>query len=316
MINYTQVSTNPAQFLALTAYTVPEFQALLPQFTAQFTAYMATHTLAGAPRQARAYGAYANSPLPTPDDKLFFILVYLKTANLQVVQGALFGMAQPVANQWIHRLLPSLNQALAAVGELPARTMATLKFDPDQAGLYFHDGTERPINRPTDDEDQTTYYSGKKKQHTVKNNGIINGRCKIIFLTETVAGKKHDKKLADETGYPLPAGSILVQDTGFQGFNLDEVLILQPKKKPRGKTLSALSKALNQWISRLRIRIEHAIGGAKRYRIVKDKLRMWKKGIRDLVFETCCGLHNFRLNFRPWHYETSLPLKSLMLKSL
>lgn len=315
MINYTQVSTNPTQFLALTGYTLAEFQALLPQFTAQFTAYMATHTLDGAPRQARAYSAYANSPLPTPEDKLFFILSYLKTANLQVVQGALFGMSQPVANQWIHRLLPSVNQALAALAELPARTMAALKFDPDQDRLYFHDGTERPINRPSDDDDQTTYYSGKKKQHTVKNNVIINSRCKIIFLTDTVEGKKHDKKLADETGYTLPPDSILVQDTGFQGFDLEDVLILQPQKKPRGKTLSALSKAINQWISRLRIRIEHAIGGVKRYRIVKDKLRNWKKGIRDLLFETCCGLHNFRLNFRPWHYETTLPLQSLMLKS-
>ncbi len=314
MLNYAQAFSNPTQFPALTGYTQAEFQALLPHFETQFAAHVATHTPKGARRQEQAYRAYANSPLPTLDDKLFFILVYLKTANLQVVQGALFGMAQPVANQWIHRLLPIVNQALAAAAVLPARTAAELKFAPDQDRLYFHDGTERPINRPSDPADQTTYYSGKKKQHTVKNNVIIDNDCKIIFLTDTVEGKQHDKKLADEAGYTLPAGRILVQDTGFQGFTLDAVLILQPKKKPRGKTLSALSKASNQWISRLRIRIEHAIGGVKRYRIVKDKLRIWKKGIRDLVFETCCGLHNFRLNFRPWHYESDLPLSSLMLK--
>ncbi|MEI7903539.1 MAG: transposase family protein [bacterium] len=315
MLNYTQTAHNATQFLALTGYTQAEFQGLLPYFETKFTAHMATQTLAGTPRRARTYSAYANSPLPTIEDKLFFILTYLKTANLQVVQGALFGMTQPVANQWIHRLLPIVNQALAAADVLPARTMAEVAFDPEREQLYFHDGTERPINRPSDPADQTANYSGKKKQHTVKNNVIIDNDCRIIFLTDTVEGKKHDKKLADETGYTLPAGSILVQDTGFQGFTLDDVLILQPKKKPRGKTLSALSKAINQWISRLRIRIEHAIGGVKRYRIVKDKLRIWKKGIRDLIFETCCGLHNFRLNFRPWHYETVLPLSSLMLKS-
>jgi hypothetical protein len=132
---------------------------------------------------------------------------------------------------------------------------------------------------------------------------MINACCKIRFLTETVAGKKHDKKLADESAYPLPAGSRLAQDTGFQGFTLEGVTILQPKKKPRGQALSEMDKHLNQWLASLRIRIEHAVGGVKRYRIVKEKIRNWKKGFRDAVLETCCGLHNFRLNFRPWHYD-------------
>jgi len=126
--------------------------------------------------------------------------------------------------------------------------------------------------------------------------------CKIRFLSDTVESKKHDKKLADETTYTLPEGSKLGQDTGFQGFTLENVAILQPKKKPKGKSLSDLDKSINQWHSSLRVRIEHAIGGVKRYRIIKDKIRNWKSGFRDAVFETCCGLHNFRLNFRPWTY--------------
>ena len=127
--------------------------------------------------------------------------------------------------------------------------------------------------------------------------------CKICYLSHTVESKKHDKKLADETEYTLPDGSKLVQDTGFEGFTLDNVAILQPKKKPRGKSLSDLDKSINHWLSSVRVRIEHAIGGVKRYRIVKDKIRNWKPGFKDLVFETCCGLHNFRLNFRPWTYK-------------
>lgn len=131
---------------------------------------------------------------------------------------------------------------------------------------------------------------------------LIDVTCKILFLTDTVEGKKHDKKLADATPYPLPAGSKLAQDTGFQGFSLAGVAILQPKKKPRGSDLTDLDKACNQWLASLRTRIEHAIGGVKRYRIIKDKIRNWRTGFRDAVMETCCGLHNFRLNFRPWHY--------------
>ena len=136
----------------------------------------------------------------------------------------------------------------------------------------------------------------------MKNNVLINLTCKVLFLTETVEGKKHDKKLADEPAYTLPPESRLAQDTGFQGFILDNVAILQPKKKPKGKELTDMEKNVNRWLSSLRIRIEHAIGGVKRYRIVKDKIRNWKAGFKDKVIETCCGLHNFRLTFRPWHY--------------
>jgi len=142
-----------------------------------------------------------------------------------------------------------------------------------------------------------------KKRHGLKNNVLIDTLCKIRFLSATVESKKHDKKLANETTYTLPEGSKLCQDTGFQGFTLDNVAILQPKKKPKGKSLSDLDKSINQWHSSLRVRIEHAIGGVKRYRIVKDKIRNRKRGFKDAVFETCCGLHNFRLNFRPCTYK-------------
>ena len=123
------------------------------------------------------------------------------------------------------------------------------------------------------------------------------------MLTSTCEGKKHDKKIADETGLVLPEGSSLVQDTGFQGYAVANVTMIQPMKKPRGKELTPEQKENNRRISSLRIRVEHAIGGVKRYRIVKDLVRARKDNFRDRVMETCCGLHNFRLNFRPWRYN-------------
>jgi len=301
-MQYQDYVSKPTAFLALTGYTHEEFTALLPHFEQCFYARMATHCLDGKPRGKRKYSAYQNSPLPTSADKLFFILNYLKTHNLQEVQGALFGLSQPKANRWIHCLHPLVNQALATLDALPAREMPAALFADDTETLYFHDGTERPIQRPSDPEQQREYYSGKKKRHTLKNNVVIDATCQIRFLSATVAGKKHDKKLADETAYALPPGSHLVQDTGFQGFQLDNVLILQPKKRFRGQTLTPLDTHCNHWISSLRLRVEHAISGVKRYRIVKETLRNWKKGFKDQVFETCCGLHNFRLRFRPWSY--------------
>jgi hypothetical protein len=124
----------------------------------------------------------------------------------------------------------------------------------------------------------------------------------MCFLSATYEGRTHDKCLADLAGYTLPPGSCLYQDTGFQGFFLAGVTTFQPKKKPRGGELTPPEKATNRRISSIRIRIEHAIGGVKRYRMVKDKIRLLKDGIRDFMMETCCGLHNFRLLYRPWNY--------------
>jgi hypothetical protein len=131
---------------------------------------------------------------------------------------------------------------------------------------------------------------------------VINEACHICFLSHTCEGKESDKSLAELAGYALPPGSCLYQDKGFQGFFLQGIMILQPKKKPRGGELTPPEKAINRRISSIRIRIEHAIGGVKRYRIVKDKIRLLKGGIRDTIMETCCGLHNFRLLYRPWNY--------------
>jgi hypothetical protein len=165
--------------------------------------------------------------------------------------------------------------------------------------------TERPIERPKDPEKQAVFYSGKKKRHSIKNNLLIDPHAKTILLTPTCEGKKHNKKIADETGLVLPEGSSLAQDTGFQGYQVANVTIIQPMKKPRGKELTPEQKENNRRISSLRIRVEHAIGGVKRYRIVKDLLRVRKNNFRDRAMETCCGLHNFRLNFRPWHYNAN-----------
>jgi len=121
-------------------------------------------------------------------------------------------------------------------------------------------------------------------------------------LSPTYEGKASEKSIAELAGYTLPVGSGLYQDKGFQGFFLPGITIFQPKKKPRGRELTPPEQATNRQISSIRMRIEHAIGGVKRYRIVKDTIRLLKDGMRDAVMETCCGLHNFRLLYRPWNY--------------
>src|SRR2546429_4443545 len=125
-LRFTELQSRPMAFLDFTSLTLEEFQQLVPPFEAAFHARMAAWCMDGKPRTARRFTVYKNCPLPTPEDRLLFILVYLKTYALQVVQGRLFGMVQGKAKQWIHVLLPALLAALRALGDAPAHSLTAL----------------------------------------------------------------------------------------------------------------------------------------------------------------------------------------------
>src|SRR6267154_4964284 len=125
-VRFTELQSRPMEFLDFTSVTLDEFQQLVPPFEAAFHARMAAWRMDGKPRTARRFTVYKNCPLPTPADRLFFILAYVKTYALQVVQGRLFGMGQSKANQWIHVLLPVLLAALRTLGDAPARSLTAL----------------------------------------------------------------------------------------------------------------------------------------------------------------------------------------------
>jgi hypothetical protein len=125
-LRFTELQSRPMEFLDFTSVTLDEFQQLVPPFEAAFHTRMAVWRMDGKPRTARRFTVYKNCPLPTPEDRLLFILTYLKTYALQVVQGRLFGMVQGKANQWIHVLLPVLLAALRALGDAPARSLSAL----------------------------------------------------------------------------------------------------------------------------------------------------------------------------------------------
>ena len=122
----------------------------------------------------------------------------------------------------------------------------------------------------------------------------------ILFLSDTYGGRRHDKRIAEATPSPLPAGSRLLQDLGFLACTLAGVEILMPTKKPRGEELTRDQERANQALTQRWLRIEHVNSSVKRCRIVKDRIRLWKAGVRDLVMEICCALHNFRGRLTPW----------------
>jgi hypothetical protein len=153
MLRYRDIPTHTAEVLDLTSLTVDEFAALVPPFEAAFVEYMTTWTLHGRRRQSRRYTTYANCPLPTPEDRLLFILVYLKQHPIHLLHGRLFGMRQSKATQWIHVLLPVLRNALRTLGDAPCRTVEALRqhLGGTEALLPAASASSEAVHHPTPD---------------------------------------------------------------------------------------------------------------------------------------------------------------------
>ena len=300
MISYDKVKDNAPLLLALTSLTSSEFERLLVAFEKAWEDYIIKNHIDEKERQ-RQYGGGRKPVLENSKDKLLFILIYFKIYPLQILIGFLFGMGQSQANEWIHKLSTVLKTTLDNLNVLPERDSDNLEeaLEKDGEKEVAIDGTERRCQRPKDNEKQKEYYSGKKKTHTIKNNIVVTveGR-KIRYLSGTYEGKKHDKKICDDEDLAFPEKTIVNQDTGFQGYEPEGVIIKQPKKKPRGGELSLEEKNQNSIFSSIRIVVEHVISGIKRCRIVKDVFRNTKENYDDLVMEISCGLHNFRTELR------------------
>ena len=181
MFSYHQVQEHPKLLLAMTGLTRTEFLPLLSHFQYAWEQYVQQHDVDRDDRQ-RHYGAgRSEATLVTLEDKLLFILYYVKVYPLQEILAFEFGMVQSTANEWIHILSEVLKQALDHGGYVPARDPKQLAavLESEAEATYGIDGTERPRQRPRDAEKQTHYYSGKKK-HT---------RSRISFLAASIHAK-------------------------------------------------------------------------------------------------------------------------------
>lgn len=235
MLQYLELKGKPREFLAATGLTDEEFQALLPTFEKCYQLSLPQKPKPTKKKKQRVRGGGRKSKLATLNDKLFFILVYQKTFQLQVMHGLQFEISQGRVNYWVHRLLPVLQQSLAEIGMKPEgngeKVVGLIEASEGGANLSL-DATERGLQRPLDADKQREKYSGKKKMHTDKNLLLANENTKkIVYLSPTVEGKKHDKKLAEESRISYPVNASLTKDTGFQGYEPEGVLTEQPKKR-------------------------------------------------------------------------------------
>ncbi|MEM7557281.1 MAG: transposase family protein [Cyanobacteria bacterium P01_A01_bin.84] len=313
-MNYEKVRNRASQFESVTSLTVEEFDTLLPVFETYLKRSLC-YTTRGTIRLNKLN--YPSS-LPSAAHILFFTLSYLKLNPLQEQHGASFDMSQESVSYWFRIGEKSLNAAMKKGGYTPHRDGSTLKNvlerkinnepkeDKSDGEHYFIDASDRDIQRPNNKEEQEEKYSGKQHRHTIKNTCISNEKSEILYLGQTFSGQAHDKKMADEELLTFPDGCFLWKDLGYQGYLPENVHSFEPYKKPKGGELTNLQKQENQLIASIRIVVEHAIGGMKRCRIVKDTIRIYASSIRDRVVETCAALHNFRLSQRKGYKQNVL----------
>jgi len=235
-LTYARLKEQPKKLLALTGLTRAEFDDLLVAFD-KVSQPSATLTQQGRPRQRRVGGG-RKATLPLAEDRLLFILVYQKTYPLQEIMGELFGMEVSKVNEWIHRLLPALRDALDELQMLPerdAQAVADAQATRRTGQTVIIDGTERRRQRPKSPAKQTLHYSGKKKAHTDKNLILAERMTtRVLYLSQTYAGTAHDKKIADHENIVYTPHTTLYQDTGFQGYQPAGAHVRQPKKSRGG----------------------------------------------------------------------------------
>lgn len=282
---------------ALTGLSVREFINLTADFSWNYEEYEAKRK----PDRKRKIGGGRSAYLEDIESKLFYILWYMKTYPTFDVASFGVGFHRSNACDWVHILLPVLETTMKRKLVLPQRKLSSpeefLRLYPE-AREVFADGIERSIQRAKNKKKQQRNYSGKKKMHTRKSVIVSDTHKKILVLTKQKSGRRHDKRLADKAGVfeQMPEEIDVYADTAFTGAQRIHERTYLPKRKPRGRNLTVEEKELNTLISLVRVVVEHAIGGIKRYRCISGKLRNRKQAIDDTFLLLSSGLWNYHLS--------------------
>ena len=165
-MDYSNIRQRTRQFESVTGLTVEEFDQLFPIFSGKWRNFYRIHTIEGKKRKAPIMNPDKNTKsLPSVEEKLFFILVYLKNYSLQEMMAASFGFSQSQASKWKKVLCPLLYDTLDALKMLPLRDGHRVAAALEKLGenKCFQDASERIIDRPADQDVQQDFYSGKKK---------------------------------------------------------------------------------------------------------------------------------------------------------
>ena len=286
------------QAKALTGCTLPMLRELLPVFEQLFAEVIAGRIPTD--QRQRGIGGGKIGVLKTTEDKLIFVLMYLKAYPTYDVLSSIFNLDRGPACRRIQQLLPVLEATLGRKIVLPKRKITSLKefyqkFP--EARDVLVDGSERPIQKPKDLAKRKKVYSGKKKTTTRKHIVMSNPGKHILLLGKSKTGRRHDWRITERQQILdyIPPNVTAWMDSGFIGAERIHTNSQICAKATKNNPLSQVQKQNNRVISAFRIPVEHAIGGMKRMNAAADIWRNKIPGLDDHVMLISAGLWNFYL---------------------
>jgi hypothetical protein len=208
------------------------------------------------------------------------LLIYYRSYITQDFLGYLFQLDSSNVCRIIKRIEPLLAQILP----LPKRKVLSK----EELETLILDVTEQPIERPK--KGQLSYYSGKKKQHTLKTELRIDSNGQIVQLSKAYPGKTHDFAIFQKAASP-PPNTLLLADSGYQGLSKQHAMALTPYKSSKHQPLCKHKKVFNQSLSSDRTKIEHTIRSVKIFKIIGNRYRNKRKRY-ELKFKLVTGLVN------------------------
>lgn len=302
-MNYYYLLKHTHLFPAVVGITYKQFLCLYDKFVPALR--KAEKAKAWQYERLRLPGGGRKSKLVSDKQKLFFILFYYKHYPTYGLAQVLFELDEANLYRWKEFLAPVLQACISYQLELPRVKVKTvsgiLEICPALSECII-DATERPIQRPKVDQIQEHYYSGKKKDHTIKNQVVVNTKGnKILAVSDLVEGKLHDKKLLELDGTMIlaPPKARILGDLGYQGAGEINPLVrfVTPLKKPPRAELSAADKATNKVISSIRVRVEHPFAYMKHFAILRHPFRGTITKAQ-LPFVTLACMYNFTRHYR------------------
>lgn len=302
-MNYTYLLKHRELFPYAIGITFTQFTALLIKFIPALR--HEEHQQAWAKPRVRLPGGGRKPLLATDRQKLFFILFYYKVYPTFRLAQILFCLDKRNCQLWKHRLETILFQALGYELHLPqvkTRLLSQVIAVCPALRQCLVDATERPLRRPQNSHDQAFFYSGKAHSHTVKNQLLVHPSTKrILAVSKTVEGKRHDKKLLQDDGLFLhaPPQATILGDSGYQGAQTINPLIrfVSPYKKPRRGLLSQAAKTTNRRLASIRVRVEHVFAYLKHFNILAHTFRNHPLQAH-LPFVNLACVYNFTITHR------------------
>src|SRR5215210_4851534 len=275
ILRYERLQRFPTVFKSMTGLHLAHFDDLITDMRPRLVA--AEQTRLSRPTRTRAIGAGHPFELD-PRNQVLLTVIWLRLYPIHEVLAYLFGVSDSTVSRTIARVLPLLEASGKDTRRMPdpgrkrRRTLdALLANTPDLVVVI--DTFEQPIQRPQERKVADTYYSGKKKRHTLKSQVAVDEETgQVVDVPESALGPAADIKVLEESRLleRLPPGVGAIGDLAYVG--IDKLhpagLGAAPRKKPRGKERPAEDVCYNRAFSKRRIGVEHTIGRMRRYQSI------------------------------------------------